>query len=125
MEGVLVSLLMLVVGLGFIALFVKWYTAFCYRKIVSDKSEVLEQLLLTGAVPEAWRHPGLERFGQTHCPALERLLIRRYARRLNGVMALVKGNAHMGAEKKREGLEALREIQGEWLKCKTLHSLVG
>ncbi len=129
MEGLLLSLGILIISLALIALFVKWYTALCYRMIVYDQSEVISVLLDTGEVPDRWRKRLLERFAHSTNKRIgqlvERFLIRYYARRINGVIAMVKGNKRANAQQKAEDVLVLKQLKAEWESQTSLANLIG
>jgi hypothetical protein len=115
-------------GLMAIALFVRWYTAFCYRMIVHDKSDVLDGLLLTGEVPTRWRRRRLEKLalGTRGCLGrlMKRCLMRSYARRMKGLISFVHGNRRISPAEAKEIARELRETAQDWLKCEDLNELV-
>lgn len=124
----LLLILILLAGLMAIALFVRWYTALCYRLIVRDRSEVLDEILLTGEVPVHWRRRGLERLALATRGALgrflQRKLMRAYARRMKGMVSFVQGNRRVSPEEADEIARELRETAEDWLKCRDLDELV-
>ena len=128
MGSILLMLAVMVAGLFGISMFVKWYTDFCYRAIVTNKDDVLERVLDTRDVPQRWRikwAEGLSRaLPQPIGPALGKLLIRRYARRIDSLTAFVKANRRAPSDQKSADAETLKEIQQEWLACDSLSELL-
>ena len=128
MLRMLLLVLILLAGLMAIALFVRWYTALCYRLIVRDRSEVLDEILLTGEVPSHWRRRRLERIalgtrGPFGC-LLQRRLMRAYARRMKGLVSFAQGNRRVSPEEANEIARELQETAEDWLKCRDLNELI-
>ncbi len=129
MPQVLLLIFIMLIGLMAIVLFVRWYTALCYRLIVRDRSEVLDEILLTGEVPAHWRRRRLERlalgargpFGRF----LQRRLMRAYARRMKGMISFVRGNRRISPEEAGGIARELRETAEDWQNCKDLFELIG
>ena len=129
MGKVLFQIALFAGGLLLIAFFVKWYTAFCYRLIVTRKDDVLEGVLSTREVPRAWRRKSMERIALARCNPLgrimERLLVRAYARRVKKLIPFVSANRRANAEQKRADIDTIKDIRREWRACRTLEELVG
>lgn len=126
---VLLLILIMLAGLMAIALFVRWYTALCYRLIVNHNSEVLDEILLTGEVPAHWRKRRLERLARAAKGPirlfLQRRLMRAYARRMKGMISFVRGNRKILPEEAEQIARELRETAEDWLKCADLDDLIG
>jgi hypothetical protein len=126
---VLILILIMLAGLMAIALFVRWYTAFCYKMIVNDQSAVLDEILLTGEVPAHWRKPRLEklalRLNGRAGRFMQRLLMRGYARRMKGMISFARGNRRISPEEAANIARELRETADDWLKCESLEELIG
>ena len=122
-------MLLLFIGIVLIVAFVQWYSKLCYRLIVNRPSEILDRLLLTGEVPKEWRRRRLEKialgmkgaFGRR----LRRWLMKRYARRMKGMISFVRGNHRISPEETRAVAKELQEIAEGWLKCADLGELIG
>jgi hypothetical protein len=126
---VLVLILIMLAGLMAIALFVRWYTALCYRLIVRDQSDVLDEILRTGEVPAHWRRCRLEKLAlRTRGPLgrfLRRRLMRSYARKMKGMISFARGNRRISPGEAGEIARELRETAEDWLKCEDLDELIG
>lgn len=122
-------LLMLIIGIVLIVAFVQWYSRLCYRWIVRRPSEILDRLLQTGEVPGEWRRRWLEKIarGMKGAPGrcLRRWLMKRYARRMRGMISFVRGNHRISPEEARSIAMELRETAEDWLKCADLDELIG
>lgn len=128
MARVLILILIMLAGLMAIALFVRWYTAFCYKLIVRDQSAVLDEILSTGEVPVHWRKLRLEKLalrlrGRTG-RILQRLLMRGYAHRMKTMISFVRGNRRITPEEAADVARELRETAEDWLKCENLRELI-
>ncbi len=129
MARVLILILIMLAGLMAIALFVRWYTALCYRLIVNDQSGVLDELLQTGEVPAHWRKPRLEKWALRHNGPfglfMQRRIMRAYARRMKGMISFARGNRRISPEEAANVARELRETAEDWLKCESLEELIG
>lgn len=129
MEMILILMLTMLLGLMAIALFVRWYTAFCYRLIVFRDSRALDELLRTGEVPAPWRMRKLEQIAiklrGTPGRLLRRRIMRRYAGRMRGMIRFVQGNRGILPEEGQMIARELRETADAWLKCSDLDELIG
>lgn len=128
MSSVLFLLCIFLAGLMLIALFVKWYTALCYRLIVTNKDDALGIILSTREVPRVWRYPTLEKVARApHNPFgrwMQRVVIWRYARRIRGLISLTKANRRMSEEQKQADVATLEEVAKEWSACRILEELL-
>ena len=127
MNKVFQLLLTMLVGLLLIVLFVRWYASFCYRRIVANKSDVLEAVLLTGEVPLSWRKRTLEKLASYSAGGfagdyMQKWLMHIYARRISGLVSFVRGNQRLTAEEKRDIVGQLQEIARQWRSSQGLHA---
>lgn len=125
MLKILGLLLLMLIGLVLIIVFVKWYSQFCYRLIVLRPSEILDQLLLTGCVPDSWRIRWLERIAlKSKGGLLRRLLVRHYARKMPRMISFARANRRVSPDETRAIAKELRDIADGWRKS-TLEELTG
>lgn len=119
MEALLISSLILLVGLGLIVFFVKWYANFWMKILVSNKAELVIEVLASEEVPAQWRLPRLERVVKRGTPgplahSLERWLKRWYLYRLDRLIRSFQLSSFVNKDLKAEYLSGLREIRVEW-----------
>ena len=55
---------------------------------------------------------------------MQRFLMRRYARRMKGMIRLARGNRRISPEEAREIARELRETAQAWLACSCLSELI-
>lgn len=127
MVRILLLVLSMLVGLLAISVFVRWYTAFCYRLLVGRWSEVLDDILLTGEIPNAWRRRRLVRLALRSKGAfsdiLQKWILRSYLRRLSKLMTHVRHNRRLSREETEGVLEELKEVQQDWLAITSIREL--
>ena len=119
MNILLVSGLMLVVGLGLVAVFSKRYADFWFKFLVSDKGELVNEVLSSEEIPAKWRLPLLERAAKQDSIGflshnLELLLKRWYLFRLDRLIRSFQQTSYINKNLKAEYLAALQEIRDEW-----------
>ena len=128
MGSILLQIGLFAAGLLLIAYFVKWYTALCYRLIVTKKDEALEIVLSTREVPNAWRRRFIEKFALSKRNPLrritQRLLICAYMWRVKRLQTFIKSNRRLNADQRQADIETLKDIQSEWRACRTLEELI-
>jgi len=115
----LVSGLMLVVGLGLVAVFSKRYADFWFKFLVSDKAELVNEVLASEEIPAQWRLTLLERAARrsdqdAQSGTLGSLLKRWYLYRLGRLIRSFQHTSYINKNLKAEYLAALQEIRDEW-----------
>ena len=115
MEALLVASLILLIGLSFLAWFTKRYADFWFKILVSDKSELVNEVLGREEVPRKWRLRLLERAAKRyHLGSLRVLLKRWYVYRLDRLTRSLQHSSYINKDLKAEYLEALQQIRDEW-----------
>ena len=119
MNILLGSGLILVVGLVTLGWFTKRYADFWFEKLVSDKAELVNQVLASEDVPPKWRLRLLERAAKNESlgflsSSLAGLLKRWYLFRLERLIGSLGAVTYINKDLKAEYLEALKEIMAEW-----------
>jgi hypothetical protein len=115
----LISGLILAAGLVFLGWFTKRYADFWFKILVSDKAELVNQVLASEEVPHKWRLCLLERAAKNDAmgflsSSLTRLLKRWYLLRLERLIHSLGTASFINKDLKAEYLAALREIHDEW-----------
>jgi len=116
METIVASLLVMCLGLGLIALFLRGYADFWFRVMVVNKGEALEQLE-TGDVPSRWRRKAAERLALSNgifARAAGALLKWRYIRRLRALEGYIRAHRRLSADEKAGSLELIGETRRRW-----------
>lgn len=129
MGNVLVAVLFFIAAILFLAWFVKIYTAYCYKKLVTDRYELVNSLMETGEVPYKWRIRWLERIAlmggrNRMAEAVGCLLIRWYIKRLKGVISFVLGSNVFSDTDKLTYKDILESVRLNWEKYKGLDDLI-
>ena len=119
MNVLLFSGLILIVGLGLLALFTKRYADFWFKFLVSDKAELVNEVLASEEPPAKWRLPLLERAAKHGAPGsfsrrLEPLLKHWYLYRLDRLIRSFQRSSFINKNLKAEYLAGLQEIRDEW-----------
>ena len=119
MNVLLFSGLILVVGLGLLALFTKRYADFWFKFLVSDKAELVNEVLASEEPAAKWRLPLLERTAKQGSIGflshhLELLLKRWYLYRLDRLIRSLQRTSFINKNLKAEYVAALQEIRDEW-----------
>ena len=112
----LFSGLILVVSLGLLALFTKRYADFWFKFLVSDKAELVNEVLGSEELPSTWRLRWFETASRSSS-ALQHLapwLKRWYLYRMDRLILSVQRSSYINKDLKAEYLEALQEIRDEW-----------
>ena len=125
MDVLLVSGLILVVGLGLLALFTKRYADFWFKFLVSDKAELVNEVLASEELPAKWRLTLLERAAKQDSIGflshhLEPLLKRWYLFRLDRLIRSLQQTSYINKNFKAEYVAALQEIRDEWQNAQDL-----
>ena len=115
MEILLISGLILAAGLVFLGWFTKRYADFWFKILVSDKAELVNEILASEELPAKWRLSLVERAAKhDRLSGLGLLLKRWYLYRLDRMMRSVQHSSYINKDLKAEYLEALQEIRDEW-----------
>ena len=112
MDVLLISGLILAAGLVFLGWFTKRYADFWFKILVSDKAELVNEILASEELPARWRLrwlQGVSRFSFTH-----QWLKRWYLNRMDRLIRSVSRSSYINKDLKAEYLEALQEIRDEW-----------
>ena len=113
MEALLVTSLILLIGLSFLAWFTKRYADFWFKILVSDKAELVNEILGSEELPAAWRLKWLEG-GASRFSFTQQWLKRWYLNRMDRLIRSVQHSSYINKDLKAEYLEALQEIRDEW-----------
>lgn len=119
MNALLVSGLILLVGLLLLAWFTRRYADFWFKILVSDKAELVNEVLASEEIPRKWRLPLLERAAKdaslgSLSQHLEVLLRRWYLYRLDRLIRSFQNTSFVNKNLKTEYLVGLGEIRAEW-----------
>ena len=115
MEALLVASLILLIGLAFLAWFTKRYADFWFKILVSDKNELVNEVLGREEVPRKWRLRLLERAAKRYRLGSLRVLLKRwYVYRLDRLTRSLQHSSYINKDLKAEYLEALQQIRAEW-----------
>ena len=128
MLQVMFLICVMLAGLAVISVFVRWYTAFCYRVLVTGKSDAVDYILKTREVPAAWRRLKLENLarklpGKSGMIA-QRALIRHYARKARRLSGFVRGNRRISPDETRMAAREIQAIADEWAQCEKIDELM-
>ena len=118
MDVLLVAGIILVAGLMFLGWFTKRYADFWFNILVSNKAELVNEILGSEELPVAWRLRWLERssrFSFTH-----QLLKRWFLNRMDRLIRSVQHSSYINKDLKAEYVEALQGIRDEWHKRQDL-----
>jgi len=115
LDILLISGLILAAGLVFLGWFTKRYADFWFKILVSDKAELVNEILGSEELPAAWRLSLVERATkQGRLSSLGLFLKRWYLYRLERLIRSVQHSSYINKDLKAEYLEALQEIRDEW-----------
>ena len=119
MDVLLISGLILVAGLMFLGWFTKRYADFWFKKLVSDKAELVNQVLTSEEVPQKWRIRLLELAAKNDAlgflsSSLTGMLKRWYLFRLERLIHSLGTVSFINKDLRAEYLAALLEIHDEW-----------
>ena len=115
MNILLVSGIILGISLVFVGFFAKRYADFWFKILVSDKAELVNEVLATEEVPAKWRLAWLERAAANRGLSwLSNMLKRWYLYRLDRLIGTLSTATYVNKDLKAEYLAALQEIKGEW-----------
>lgn len=119
MGSILFMVLVMIGVIIFLAWFTNIYTAFSYKKLVSDKFATINLLLASSEVPISWRIKWLESFLQKnqHSVLWQKfgvLLHRWYIFKLKNMITYISRNPIIKSNDKEEYIEVLKEVQSAW-----------
>ncbi len=125
MNGLLISGLILLIGLGLLAWFTMRYADFWFKILVSNKAELVNEVMGSEEIPKKWRLPLLERVAKrgslgSLSRRLESLLKRWYLFRLDWLIRSFRNSSFINKELKDEYLAGLQEIRAVWQACQDL-----
>lgn len=114
-----VSTIILLICLVIMALFTKRYADFWFKILVSNKAELVNEILAREEIPQKWRLGLLERVAKKDSlgslsSSLAGLLKRWYLFRLDRLVGSLGAATYINKDLKAEYLAALKEIKEEW-----------
>lgn len=119
LDVLLISGLILVAGLVFLGWFTKRYSDFWFKKLVSDKAELVNQVLASEEVPQKWRLRLLELAAKNDAlgflsSGLTGMLKHWYLLRLERLIHSLGTASFINKDLKAEYLASLQDIYDEW-----------
>jgi vacuolar-type H+-ATPase subunit I/STV1 len=121
--------LAMVIMLGGLAILMNFYTQFCFKLMVQNKYEVINEIICKETIPSKWRKKLLENMASkleksNNLTIISGWLKCYYLYKLDGIINFVKHNPVFKRNDREECVDTLVDIKEYWKSCESIVDLI-